>query len=64
MRQDRNPVETIAALAPATIGWLQVPLTPARKAALDAMQVRDPDFDPALAVADFLDDIIFSKPQG
>jgi hypothetical protein len=54
----RNSVETIAALAPSTIAWLQVPLTPARKARLDALALRG--FDPIAAITDFLDDELFN----
>jgi hypothetical protein len=57
----RNNVAVIAALAPATIGWLSVPLTPARAAALAAFTARTGVSAQALA-ADLIDDIVFARP--
>lgn len=62
-----TPVETIAGrdaivvqLAPKTIGFLQVPLTPSRQAALAAFTART-GIPAQLLVADLLDDVIFNK---
>lgn len=50
-------------LAPGIVGWLQIPLTPSRKAALAAFQVRNPGVDPVKMILDFLDDEIFALPE-
>jgi hypothetical protein len=58
MTAPRNNVAVIAAFAPATIGWLQVPLTPARAARLADFTARTGVSAEKLA-ADLLDDVIF-----
>jgi hypothetical protein len=58
----RRNVDVIAQLAPRTMGWLQVPLTPARAATIAAFETRTGSgiIDHIL---DFLDDEIFSDRQ-
>lgn len=54
-----NEVEVIARLAPRTIAFLQIPLTPARAARLADLVLRT-GIDPQTLVIDLLDDMIFS----
>ena len=49
----------IATLAPSTIGWLYVPLTPSRAAAIAAYELRT-GLKAADTAADLLDDVIFN----
>lgn len=64
-----NPVDAIAGLRaiaanppPLTVGFLRVPLTPARDAALAAFELRTGIPAQQLA-ADLLDDVIFNKGE-
>lgn len=56
----RNEVAVIAALAPRTIAYLPVPLTPARAARLAAFTART-GVDAQQLVVDLLDDVIFAR---
>lgn len=56
----RNEVAVIAALAPCTIAFLQVPLTPARAARLAAFTART-GVDAQQLVVDLIDDVIFAR---
>jgi hypothetical protein len=55
----RNEVALIARLAPNTLSFLQIPLTPARAARLADFCTRH-DLDAQRLVLDLLDDAIFS----
>lgn len=61
MSARQNEMAVLERLAPSTIAWLQVPLTPARKARLDALALQG--LDPIAIILDFLDDEIFSRPR-
>lgn len=54
--------ETVIRLAPKTIAYLQIPLTPTRQAALAAFTARTGIAAQQLA-ADLLDDVIFDKGE-
>lgn len=56
----RNEVAVIAALAPRTIAYLQVPLTPARAVRLAAFTART-GVDAQQLVVDLIDDVIFAN---
>lgn len=58
MSARRNEVAVIAALAPRTIAFLQIPLTPARAARLADFTLRT-GVDAQTLVLDLLDDCIF-----
>ena len=57
----RNDLDLIARLAPTTISFLQVPLTPARAARLADFTARK-GIDAQALVLDLLDDVIFDMP--
>ena len=59
-RPRRDNVAVIAALAPSSLSFLSIPLTPARRARLDALMLQG--LDPVATILDFLDDEIFSVP--